>query len=80
MTYVLYADSDRLDYVYEPLQKRRINGIYTSWSSGGEIAYPRLGESCGEGWFLIRDRVHHTAVGQFYNPGDFQSLAHQQSD
>lgn len=111
MTYVLYADSDRLDYVYEPVGKRRITGISTSWSSGGgiahddfvypsltgalrtmraaldirsdsggEIAYPKFGETCSEGWFLIRDRVHHTAVGQFYNPGDFQSLAHQHND
>jgi len=112
LTYVLYADSDRVDFVYEPLQKDRlISGIYTSWSSGGgiahddfvypsltgalrtmraaldirsdsggEITYPKFGETCSEGWFLIRDRIHHTAVGQFYNPGDFRELAHQHND
>ena len=111
MTYILSADSDRVDYVYEPLDGKRISGIYTSWLSGGGIAwddfvypsltgelrtmraaldmrddcgdgpsYPRFGESCSEGWFLIRDRYHHTAIGQFYNPGDFESLSHAPND
>lgn len=39
MTYILSADSDRVDYVYEPLDGKRISGIYTSWLSGGGIAW-----------------------------------------
>lgn len=111
MTYVLYADSDRVDYVYEPLSGHRLVGVSASWASGGgiawddivypsltgslrtmraaldirsdsggEISYPDLGDWCGEGWFLIRDRVSHTAIGQFYNPGDFGSLSHAHYD